>query len=429
MKKLQSFNQFNEALDFKKLNLDNMESEGDNHFAIALHRLTKFPIYCLRVYYENDATDEVDSSDHYQDEYMAVKLPNGNFLSSAGEKTFDELEDKYASHSDLGKITMVEIDEVEAINSFVSKEYHITELGERDETKIKMTLDRINRIIGLQVAKWINNVNEALDFNKLYFSDSEYDGNVFFAVALHRLTKFPIYTLRCWFTDETLKHSRGDWEYDHDHEQATYEDVWNGVQVPNGNLLSTKGERTPSDLIKSHGNHTTYQMASMVKLTEFEAMTLYSHKDHKDTIDMGDEDEVQMYLDQINRTLGLQLAVSINDVKESVDKSIYSNWSIKKGNDNDFSNSEFITLYRSEGNTVSREKLPKSTQGSSGTWFTPNLKEVERYNGMNKDRKIYKLDIPLTLYNNLLKMSKNKIEMSKGEVQLPLDLSILKTLL
>ena len=108
-----------------------------------------------------------------------------------------------------------------------------------------------------------------------------------------------------------------------------------------------------------------------------------------------------------------------------LDKSVYINWSNSRGNTSDFSNIEFIRLYRAEGSVVNRNKLPKSTRSSSGTWFTPNLKEATRYSEMSTNRRIYKLDIPLVLYNNLSKLNKGGI--SQGEIKLPLDLSILKT--
>jgi len=98
----------------------------------------------------------------------------------------------------------------------------------------------------------------------------------------------------------------------------------------------------------------------------------------------------------------------------------------------DFSISEksgYITLYRAEGETIDREELLPFQKGNAGTWFSPDQKELLRYVSMMKDRKAYKIDIPKSLYDSLNNIAKSNIEMSKGEVQLPIELADKKEIL
>jgi hypothetical protein len=87
---------------------------------------------------------------------------------------------------------------------------------------------------------------------------------------------------------------------------------------------------------------------------------------------------------------------------------------------------EFINVYRAEGKVVNRENLPLSVRGNAGSWFTPFKAEVERYAAMG-NRKVYKIAIPKALYDNLLESRKGNVAMSKGEIQLPRNISSLKT--
>tara|TARA_R110000796_G_scaffold178051_1_gene294824 strand:- start:477 stop:6611 length:6135 start_codon:yes stop_codon:yes gene_type:complete len=87
---------------------------------------------------------------------------------------------------------------------------------------------------------------------------------------------------------------------------------------------------------------------------------------------------------------------------------------------------EFINVYRAEGKVVDRENLPLSVRGNAGSWFTPFKAEVERYTAMG-NRKVYKIAIPKALYDNLLEGRKGDVAMSKGEIQLPRNISSLKT--
>lgn len=88
-------------------------------------------------------------------------------------------------------------------------------------------------------------------------------------------------------------------------------------------------------------------------------------------------------------------------------------------------NTEFISLYRAEWSTVDKEKLPIAIRGNAGSWFSPNIQECIRYKKMNPDRKLYKVDIPKTLYENIYK-TKLVREVSKWEIQLPENISKLK---
>jgi len=123
-----------------------------------------------------------------------------------------------------------------------------------------------------------------------------------------------------------------------------------------------------------------------------------------------------------------------NEAKNvDIDKSKFINFISQRNNQdindvkNKFNDVEFIKLYRSEGNIVDRDKLPLAVKDSSGTWFTPSYKEVLRYNNMNDNRKIYEIDIPLGFYNSLRSSFSSNIEISKGEVKLPIELSKMKT--
>lgn len=87
---------------------------------------------------------------------------------------------------------------------------------------------------------------------------------------------------------------------------------------------------------------------------------------------------------------------------------------------------EFINVYRAEGKVVDTENLPLSVRGNAGSWFTPFKAEVERYAAMG-NRKVYKIAIPKALYDNLLEGRKGDVAMSKGEIQLPRNISSLKT--
>jgi len=119
-------------------------------------------------------------------------------------------------------------------------------------------------------------------------------------------------------------------------------------------------------------------------------------------------------------------------LSDNVDKSKYVEYISQKNNkdysevEKVFNDVEFITLYRSEGTVVDKEKLPISVRDNSGRWFTPNYHEMVRYNNMNKNREIYKIDVPLDFYNAMRTAFGTASETSKGEVKLPIELSLLK---
>ena len=114
----------------------------------------------------------------------------------------------------------------------------------------------------------------------------------------------------------------------------------------------------------------------------------------------------------------------VSEVTEdvSIDKTPYL-----ENINSDAENSEFINVYRAEGETVDKEELPLSSRGNAGSWFTPFISEVKRYAKLDKNRKIYKIAIPKALYDNLLESRKDTPAMSKGEIQLPNNISSLKT--
>ena len=86
-------------------------------------------------------------------------------------------------------------------------------------------------------------------------------------------------------------------------------------------------------------------------------------------------------------------------------------------------NSGYITLYRAEGEVVDREELSDFNKQSAGTWFSPKKEEALRYASAVKRRRVYKVSIPNSFYAGLSEIAKDKIEMSKGEVQLPIEIA------
>tara|TARA_R110000772_G_scaffold81439_2_gene173252 strand:- start:33106 stop:33624 length:519 start_codon:yes stop_codon:yes gene_type:complete len=155
---IKTFKQYNESkkelLDFEEL--DFMEYHGSHLFAIALHRVTNFPIYVFRGYFKEYDGYEYD---HF---YTGVKLPNGNYLSSNGQLTFDELKKFYGgkqspkmwSADNVEYYRMVEITELEAYNLYNG----IDEQGEDyipdyDKESVDEFIEDINNKLGFSVAK------------------------------------------------------------------------------------------------------------------------------------------------------------------------------------------------------------------------------------------------------------------------------------
>ena len=92
-------------------------------------------------------------------------------------------------------------------------------------------------------------------------------------------------------------------------------------------------------------------------------------------------------------------------------------------------NSGYITLYRAEGEIVDREELSDFNKQSAGTWFSPKKEEALRYASAIKGRKVYKVNIPNSYYVGLNESAKDSVQMSKGEVRLPIDIAEKKELL
>jgi hypothetical protein len=149
-------------------------------------------------------------------------------------------------------------------------------------------------------------------------------------------------------------------------------------------------------------------------------------------------DNIKFYLIELQNDNNLLL--NKNEIKEGVDfvfqknpelaNAVYDSIQIDKSlynkNINNVGDSEFITLYRAEGETTNKENLPIAVRGGAGSWFTPNIIEAIRYKLKDRSRIIYKIDIPKQLYDNILIARKDILEMSKGEVQLPPSISKLK---
>ena len=112
--------------------------------------------------------------------------------------------------------------------------------------------------------------------------------------------------------------------------------------------------------------------------------------------------------------------VDVNNI-DYVDSTLY-NENVNKTSEG----TKFINVYRAEGEVVNKENLPLAVRGNAGSWFTPSKTEVARYAAMN-NRTVYKIAIPKSLYDNLLKSRKGEVAMSKGEIQLPQNISSLKT--
>lgn len=137
--------------------------------------------------------------------------------------------------------------------------------------------------------------------------------------------------------------------------------------------------------------------------------------------------EITQELNIPNYKDGIDLIFEQNpELLITISKNILPNKSIYDKHINQTNqNTEFISLYRAEWSTVDKEKLPIAIRGNAGSWFSPNIQEAIRYKKMNPDRKLYKIDIPKTLYENIYK---NKLawEVSKWEIQLPESISKLK---
>ena len=112
--------------------------------------------------------------------------------------------------------------------------------------------------------------------------------------------------------------------------------------------------------------------------------------------------------------------VDVNNI-DYVDPTLY-NENVNQTNEG----TEFINVYRAEGKVVDKDDLPLAVRGNAGSWFTPSKTEVARYAAMN-NRTVYKIAIPKALYDNLLKSREGGVAMSKGEIQLPQNISSLKT--
>ena len=113
-------------------------STGDcDIYAIALHRLYKYPIYVVNGYYIFD--------DEYCNEpcHLVVKLPNGNFLDSRGETTEEELKEDSLFSNEIKYIKIEEISEDEAMFIFTSddQEELIQKTMEEISLNEKITLD------------------------------------------------------------------------------------------------------------------------------------------------------------------------------------------------------------------------------------------------------------------------------------------------
>jgi hypothetical protein len=81
---------------------------------------------------------------------------------------------------------------------------------------------------------------------------------------------------------------------------------------------------------------------------------------------------------------------------------------------------EFITLYRAEGETADRSKLPAATKRRAGTWFTPNFTEAKRYADMDESRSLYTVSVPKAFYES---NKRTEGVVSEGEIQLPIEIA------
>lgn len=110
-----------------------------NVYAIAMHRLYKYPIYAINGYFKEDDWDDLDEDERiYNSEVAHVfnKLPNGLYVDYQG--VYTELEMKKLSNTSYFEfMELVEMSEIEARNCF----------GGVDELEIQSTMETIKTMI------------------------------------------------------------------------------------------------------------------------------------------------------------------------------------------------------------------------------------------------------------------------------------------
>jgi len=96
---------------------------GCNVYAIALHKLSGYPLYTVRGFYREDDWEEVlkmgyEFGYYHEDGHVVVKAPNGKYIDSESEYTEEELIDATGFGPHIERIEIVPLTELEAYNLY-----------------------------------------------------------------------------------------------------------------------------------------------------------------------------------------------------------------------------------------------------------------------------------------------------------------------
>ena len=126
--------------------------DGDcNLYAIALHKLSGYPLYTVRGFYREDDWEEVvemgyDFGYYHEDGHVVVKAPNGKYVDSEGEYTEKELIDLTGFGPHVERVEIVSLTELEAYNLYygVGEQEDIKEHDYKEVNKILKELKQNN---------------------------------------------------------------------------------------------------------------------------------------------------------------------------------------------------------------------------------------------------------------------------------------------
>ena len=124
--------------------------QGDcNFYAIALHKLTGYPIYSVRGYYKEDDWDEViengDIPNYYhEDGHVVVLSKNGLYIDADGEYTEEELIKQTHFGSYIERVDLVKLTEKEAYNLYYGSDEQ-EDIKDEDKYKVDNILLQIKQ--------------------------------------------------------------------------------------------------------------------------------------------------------------------------------------------------------------------------------------------------------------------------------------------
>jgi len=107
---------------------------------------------------------------------------------------------------------------------------------------------------------------------------SNYDFNIgdcdIYAISLHRLYNYQLYAMRGKFLEPEWGGKR-EWDYEYCHIM---------VKLPNGNYMDSDGEQTKQEMISSAVFSEDVRKIEIVKITEKEAINMFSCDDKEKNI-------------------------------------------------------------------------------------------------------------------------------------------------